>query len=83
MLVPDTEIDVIERCSGHDGSYAVKEEFYEIARKIGRPVVNKVNKGDADHFVSDCPMAAEQIAQGLDKLGPQHPMGLLRRAYGI
>ena len=83
MLVPDTGIEAIERCSGHDGSYAVKKEFYEIAQKIARPVVNKVNKGDADHFVSDCPMAAEQIGQGLDKLGPEHPMGLLRRAYGI
>jgi len=24
---PDTTVDVIERCSGHDGSYAVKSEF--------------------------------------------------------
>ncbi|HWM29042.1 MAG TPA: heterodisulfide reductase-related iron-sulfur binding cluster [Woeseiaceae bacterium] len=83
MLAPGTEVEVIERCSGHDGTYAVKKEFYEISRKIARPVVSKVTKGEADHFVSDCPMAAEQIAQGLDKPGPLHPIGLLRRAYGI
>jgi glycerol-3-phosphate dehydrogenase subunit C len=83
MLAPDTEVEAIERCSGHDGTYAVKKEFHEISKKIARPVVNRVNKGDAQHFVSDCPMAAVQIGQSLDKLPPQHPMGLLRKAYGI
>ena len=83
QLVPDTTVDAIERCSGHDGTYAVKKEFHEISRKIARPVVNKVKKADADHFISDCPMAAEQIAQGLDNQSAEHPMGLLRQAYGI
>ncbi len=83
QLVPDTTVDVIERCSGHDGTYAVKKEFHEISKKIARPVVNKVKKGDADHFISDCPMAAGQIAQGLTEHDAKHPMGLLRQAYGI
>jgi Fe-S oxidoreductase len=61
----------------------VKKEFHDIARKIARPVVNKVLQSEADHFASDCPMAAEQIAQGLDGQAGEHPMGLLRRAYGI
>lgn len=82
-LVPDTTVEVIERCSGHDGTYAVKKEFYEISKKIARPVVNKVKKGEAGHFVSDCPMAAEQIAQGLEKQAPEHPLGLLKNAYGL
>ena len=82
-LVPDTEVEAIERCSGHDGTYAVKKEFYEISRKIARPVVRKVQKSDAAHFISDCPMAAEQIALGLDDQKPEHPLGLLRHAYGI
>lgn len=61
QLVPNTTIDVIERCSGHDGTYAVKSECHEIAKKICRPVVNKVQKAGADHYISDCPMAAAQI----------------------
>jgi len=83
QLVPDTTVEVIERCSGHDGTYAVKKEFHAIARKIARPVVSKVAQSDADHFVSDCPMAAAQIAAGLDGQAGEHPMGLLRQAYGI
>ncbi len=82
-LVPDTEVEAIERCSGHDGVYAVKEESHDISKKIARPVVGKVEKAGADHFISDCPMAAEQIAQALGGREAGHPLTLLRRAYGI
>jgi glycerol-3-phosphate dehydrogenase subunit C len=82
-LVPDTEIDVIERCTGHDGTYAVKKETHEISKKIARPVLSKVKKGEPDHFVSDCPMAAEQIAQDLESHESGNPLSLLRSAYGI
>ncbi|MDH3274914.1 MAG: heterodisulfide reductase-related iron-sulfur binding cluster [Gammaproteobacteria bacterium] len=83
QLVPDTQVDAIERCSGHDGTYAVKKEFHDTSRKIARPVVNKVKKAEADHFTSDCPMAAEQIAQGVDGRDAENPMGLLKLAYGL
>ena len=83
QLVPDTTVDVIERCSGHDGTYAVKKEFHDISKKIARPVVSKLKRAEADHFVSDCPMAAEQIAQEVDGQEANSPMSLLRSAYGI
>ena len=82
-LAPDTQVEAIERCSGHDGTYAVKKEFHAISKKIARPVVRKVKQSVAAHFVSDCPMAAEQIAQELENQEPEHPLGLLRLAYGI
>jgi Fe-S oxidoreductase len=83
QLVPDTTVDVIERCSGHDGTYAVKKEFHEISKKIARPVVSKLKRMDTDYFISDCPMAAEQIAQEVDEHVANNPMSLLRSAYGI
>ena len=82
-LVPETKVQVIERCSGHDGTYAVKSEFHDVARKIARPVVGKVKKSEAQHFVSDCPMAAEQIARDLDQHSAESPIGLLKAAYGL
>ncbi len=83
-LIPGTELEVIERCSGHDGTYAVKSEFHAISMKIGRPVVNRVKKAGADHYSSDCPMAGHQIENGLkDGSAPEHPLSLVRRAYGI
>ena len=82
-LVPDTKVKPIERCSGHDGSYAVKKEFGPTSRKIARPVARQVDSAEADHFTSDCPMAAEQIAAVAGNAEPTHPLALLRRAYGI
>ncbi len=83
-LVPGTEIETIERCSGHDGTYAVKSESHEISMKICRPVVSRVQAANADHYASDCPMAGHQIENGLrDGRRPEHPLSLLRRAYGL
>jgi Fe-S oxidoreductase len=83
-LVPGTEIEVIERCSGHDGTYAVKREFHEISMKIAGPVIRRVEQAGADHYLSDCPMAADQIRQGLaGGREPESPFTLLRKAYGI
>jgi Fe-S oxidoreductase len=73
-----------ERCSGHDGTYAVKKESYDVAVKIARPVVRKVDQQAPDHFISDCPMAATHIAALSEKVEkPEHPMTLLRLAYGL
>jgi Fe-S oxidoreductase len=83
-LVPGTEIDTIERCSGHDGTYGVKKAYRDFSMKIGRPVFNRVAAGAADHYSSDCPLAGRQIESGLDgERPPTHPLTLLRRAYGI
>jgi glycerol-3-phosphate dehydrogenase subunit C len=83
-LIPDTELEVLERCSGHDGTYAVKKEFHEISMKICRPVVTKLQKSEADYYSSDCPMAGHQIANGMkDDSDATHPMTLLRIAYGL
>ena len=64
-LVPETTVEVIERCSGHNGTYGVKKEFRAASVKIGRPVVTRVENGKADHYSSDCPMAGHQIESGL------------------
>jgi Fe-S oxidoreductase len=84
QLIPNTEVDSIERCSGHDGTYAVKSEYHEISMKICRPVVSKVQKAESNYYSSDCPMAGEQISNGMkDDSEPHHPMTLLRIAYGL
>jgi len=83
-LIPDTTIESIERCSGHDGTYAVKKEFHHISMKIVKPVVARVKKFEADHYGSDCPMAGHHIEHGMgDGSETRHPMSLLRMAYGI
>ncbi len=83
-LVPDTEVNAIERCSGHDGTYAVKKEFHQASVKIGRPVVNQIKRHESDHYGSDCPVAAQHLSNLLgDGSNAEHPVSLLRKAYGI
>ncbi|MBS0365293.1 MAG: Fe-S oxidoreductase [Proteobacteria bacterium] len=89
-LVSGTTVDTIERCSGHDGTYGVKQRFREASVKIGRPVAQRVQSAAADHYSSDCPMAGDQIrsivtGSGVSgsKPAPEHPLRLLRLAYGL
>ena len=82
--IPGTEVAFIERCSGHDGTYAVKSETFEAARKIARPVVNRVRGAEPDLYGSDCPLAGRMIAFGLDDgSAAVHPISMVRTAYGI
>ncbi len=84
MLIEGTEIDVIERCSGHDGTYTFKKEMHDTAMKICRPVVNRVKKEAPDVYTSDCPMAGHHISAGLDDgTDSVHPITLLRQAYAL
>jgi Fe-S oxidoreductase len=83
-LVPGTDVEAIERCSGHNGTYGVKHEFRAASVRIGRPVVERIERGEAEHYASDCPMAGAQIESGLKApRAPEHPLALLRMAYGL
>jgi glycerol-3-phosphate dehydrogenase subunit C len=83
-LIPGTTVEVIERCSGHDGTYAVKSECHDISVKICRPVVSRIKKVEVDHYISDCPMAGAQIQSGMaDASRAESPFTLLRKAYDL
>ena len=83
-MIPDTNIHTEERCSGHDGTYAVKLESHEHAVKIARPVVRKVDQRKPDYLISDCPMADNHVAHLSESVTkPEHPITLLRIAYQL
>ena len=84
-LVPGTEINTVERCSGHDGTWGVKSEFFAQSMKIGRPVFRQMAATDPDYLSSDCPIAGRHIQQGIGESRAQkeHPLALLRIAYGL
>ncbi len=89
-LLPDTEIKIIERCSGHGGSWGVMKGNFETAIKVGRPVARQALNNEQRFIASECPLAALHIAQGMELMakGEQapeavHPIELFARAYGI
>ena len=88
-LLPDTTIHVIERCSGHGGSWGVMKGNFETALKVGKPVFKKAARLNSRYMVSECPLARDHIAQGLEQhvaeslpQSFQHPIELIALAYG-
>src|SRR5918992_3002829 len=85
--IPGTEVTTVERCSGHDGTWGVKTEYFDNSMKIGRPVFRQMAAAEPAYVSSDCPIAARQIMQGMGDEAKQavkaHPLSLLRKAYGL
>ena len=83
-MIPSTEVNTIERCSGHDGTYAVKKETYENSIKIAKPVARKADESSANYLTSDCPLAASQIEHvASNDFSSAHPISLLKKAYNL
>jgi len=84
-LVPGTTVNTVERCSGHDGTWGVKKEFFAESMKIGRPVFNRMSESSPDYISSDCAIAGRHIEQGMGNTnaGKEHPITLIRIAYGL
>jgi glycerol-3-phosphate dehydrogenase subunit C len=62
-------VNTVERCAGHDGTWGVKEEYYELSMKIGKPVFKAMAKDEPDYVSSDCAIAGRHILQGMNEAG--------------
>jgi glycerol-3-phosphate dehydrogenase subunit C len=88
-LVPQAEVKVIERCSGHGGSWGFKKEYFDVAMKVGRPVARQAAQAGGGFVMSECPLAGVHIQQGMEKIGTDgpkptlvtHPIQILARSY--
>ena len=91
-MIPETTINTIERCSGHAGTFGVKKASHAQSMKIGKPVFKAMatmkDGSQPDYISSDCPLGGHHIAQGFEVNGLgtpelQHPLSLVRKAYGL
>ncbi|MGB8598507.1 MAG: heterodisulfide reductase-related iron-sulfur binding cluster [Burkholderiales bacterium] len=84
QLVPNTMVNTVERCSGHDGTWGVKTEYFDMSMKIGKPVFKAMANTEPDYVSSDCAIAGRHILQGMGtQTEKQHPLTLIRIAYGL
>ncbi len=91
VCCPQADVAVIERCSGHGGSWGVLKGNFETAVKVGKPVARQALKNAKPHLASECPLAGMHIVQEMEMLAegqsvpPRslHPIELVARAYGI
>lgn len=90
-LIPETKVELIERCSGHGGTFGVMKATRPMAVKVGKPAARQVAQKGGETLCSDCPLACKHLGQllvaeiGADKPQPvqAHPIEVFARAYGL
>ncbi|MGH6930862.1 MAG: heterodisulfide reductase-related iron-sulfur binding cluster, partial [Dongiaceae bacterium] len=90
-LIPNPDLTIMERCSGHGGSWGVMKGNFDTALKVGKPVARQAQGAAKKYLSSECPLAGMHIAQGMARLDdgaapsepPRHPIELFARAYGL
>ncbi len=81
LRLAGADVQMVERCSGVDGTWGMKREYYEAGLKVAAPLLREVDGAGGEAVATDCPLAGLR----LEKAGhaPCHPVTLLRRAYGL
>lgn len=88
-LIPDTQVDVIERCSGHGGTWGMMVDNFETAIKVGKPAARQAVKNNNQLILSECPLAADHLMQEIERETKEvtftsaHPIEIFAKAYGI
>jgi len=81
-LIPGAEVETLEKCTGHDGTWSMKTEFFPLSIEVGRPVFEDVKTRRPDAIASDCSLARLQIRQGTGRTA-KHPIQILAEAYEL
>ena len=90
-LIPGTEVSVVERCSGHGGTFGVMKATHPLAVKVGKPAARQIAQKDNDTLCSDCPLACKhlgqmvsaELADGTAAPRQAHPIEIFAQAYGL
>jgi len=88
MECAGAQVEVIERCSGHDGAWSAKKEFFPLSMTIAAKAVRAIEQAPADLVASDCPLAGLQLNQAgasahVGGRAALHPIQIVRDAYGL
>ncbi len=81
-LIPGADVSTVEKCTGHDGTWSMKKEYFPISLEIGKPVFQEISESRPDTVATDCPLAGIQIRQGTGRTA-KHPVQILAEAYGL
>ncbi|MBM3502309.1 MAG: glycerol-3-phosphate dehydrogenase [Alphaproteobacteria bacterium] len=89
-LIPESAVTIVERCSGHGGSWGIKDQNFPIAVKNGRPAAQRAIDAGATYVSSECPLAGKHLVQVIETIDPAkrldrsfHPVELFAKAYGL
>ena len=92
--VPGLKVDIVERCSGHGGTFGVMKETRHHAVKVAKPAARAVTQKGNETLCSDCPLACKHLIQvigddaakaGDGKTAPHgaHAIEIIAKSYGF
>lgn len=81
-LLPDTEVEIVAKCSAVDGTWGMKEQYYEMGKKYAQKLKRGIENAEAELVVTDCPLSGRRILQETGS-APKHPIEALAEAYGF
>ena len=91
-MIPKCNVMVMQRCSGHGGSWGVMKDNFEVGMKVGENVMKQAAQSGRTYLSSECPLAGDHIVQGMEAFADgekpvatrsHHPIELLAMSYGI
>lgn len=83
-LVPGTKVNMVDKCSGMDGGWGMKAEFFDESMKMAAKLVTVLKQKTGERTCSDCTLAGMQIHQASGgNISMEHPVQLLHHAYGL
>jgi Fe-S oxidoreductase len=82
MQLTGAKVQMVERCAAIDGTWGLRAENVEMAKRIAKPLMERVRESKADLVVGDCHLANVAITEDAGTR-PVHPMQVMARAYGI
>jgi len=86
--LPDTKVDVVERCAGHGGTFGVMKETRKAAVKYGKTTARQIKNKKTKYVVSDCPLASKHLDGILNENAEEetvsmHPIEILSKSYNL
>ncbi len=88
MECAGAQVELIEKCAGHDGAWSAKTEFFPLSMLIAKKAVRIIEETPVDLIASDCPLAGLQLDQAgamahAGGRSTKHPIQIVRDAYGL
>jgi Fe-S oxidoreductase len=81
-LIPGVQVTMVQQCSGHDGAWSAKKEYYEISLDVGKKLFKAIEKDKPAQVASDCTLAHLHIEEGTTERA-LHPIEIVYRALGL
>jgi len=83
QLIPGIRLERIDRgCCGMGGTFGMKKKNYPISMAAGSALAVGIKEAKPDWVITECPGCKMQI-EHITRINVQHPIHLLRLAYGI